>query len=357
MVRMTGSSHPAKPVSMSMPRMTIDTLALAGNWRTLAAASGPATCGAAIKADGYGLGAKGVLEVLVKAGCREFFVASWAEAEALGPLPPHVRLAVLHGVTAADMPLALALGPAVVPVLGTPAQVSLWRSTGRAADLMVDTGMNRLGLDMADVQAGLAATLQVDTLHSHLACADMPDHALNSLQLARFRAVCAQVPARRRALANSAGLLLGVDWHFDLTRPGLGLYGGMGGTAGTRPVLRLEAPVLQLRDVPAGASIGYGASFVSPDSLRVATVALGYADGYPRALQGWGQAEVHGHRCPLVGRVSMDLITLDVSAVPGLREGELVTLDFDLVAAARASGRSEYELLTGLGARYARIWS
>jgi alanine racemase len=247
---------------------------------------------------------------------------------------------------------ALALGPAFVPVLNTPAQVALWRQTGRACDLMVDTGITRLGLDMADL--AMAEGLSIDTLHSHLACADTPVHPLNLTQLARFREVCAHVQARRRALANSAGILLGADFHFDLTRPGLALYGG---TAGSAAVVRLEAPVLQLREVPAGTPIGYGATHVTAAPARIATVALGYADGYPRALAGWGHALAAGVRCPVVGRVSMDLITLDVTAAAGLAEGDNVVLPLDLPAAARASARSEYELLTGLGARYARIWS
>lgn len=337
---------------MSTPRLLLDRAALAGNWQAMARASGAAACGAAIKADGYGLGARAVLEVLARAGCRDMFVASWAEAEALGPVPDGVRVAVLHGVTRHEMATAMALGPAFVPVLNTAAQVALWRQTQRACDLMVDTGITRLGLDMADL--ALAEGLSIDTLHSHLACADTPVHPLNLTQLARFREVCARVPARRRALANSAGILLGADFHFDLTRPGLALYGGMAGSAA---VVRLEAAVLQLRDVPAGTPIGYGATHVTDAPARIATVALGYADGYPRALAGWGHALAHGTRCPVVGRVSMDLITLDVTAVPGLAEGDHVVLPFDLPAAARASARSEYELLTGLGARYARIWS
>lgn len=337
---------------MSTPCLRLDRAALVANWQAMARASGPASCGAALKADAYGLGAVPVLAHLAAAGCRDVFVASWAEAAALGPLPAGVRVGVLHGITPGEMPAALALGPTYVPVLNTAAQIALWRQTGRACDLMVDTGITRLGLDMADL--ALAEGLDLDTLHSHLACADTPAHPLNTLQLARFREACAQVPARRRALANSAGILLGADWHFDLTRPGLALYGG---TMGSAQVAHLEAPVLQVRDVPAGIGIGYGASHVTAAPARIATVALGYADGYPRALAGWGHAWIRGRRCPLVGRVSMDLITLDVTAVPELGEGEPVALAFDLPAAARASGRSEYELLTGLGPRYARIWS
>jgi len=337
---------------MSAPRLSLESAALASNWRALAAASGAAACGAAIKADGYGLGAAPVLAVLTAAGCQDFFVASWAEAQALGPLPPGARVAVLHGITPQDMALAQSLGPQMVPVLNTPAQISLWASTGRDADLMVDTGMNRLGLGMADLAA--AHAVKIHTLHSHLACADEPAHPLNKLQRARLHEVAAQVPAARRALANTAGIKLGPDWHFDLTRPGLGLYGG---TADTAPVVRLLAPVVQLRDVPAGASIGYGASFIAKAPLKVAVAALGYADGYPRALQTWGHAHINGITCPVVGRVSMDLIIIDVSAVPDLAEGDHVELAFDLPAAAHASGRTEYELLTGLGARYVRTWS
>jgi alanine racemase len=338
-------------------RLTVDTAALAANWQAFARAGGAAACGAAVKADGYGLGARGVAAALVAQGCRDLFVAHWHEVAALGPLPEGVRVAVLHGVMPGDMATALA-SPAV-PVLVTSAQVQTWRATGRACDVMVDTGLNRLGLSVAEVRSGLLDGLAIDTLHSHLACAEDRTHPANEIQRAAFAALAATIPARRFALANSAGIGLGNGYHFGLTRPGIGLYGGGRGPGGAplRPVAGLSAQVIQLRDVPAGASIGYGATFTAPAAIRVAVVALGYADGYARGLSNRGAARVGDQGCPQVGRISMDLTVFDVSGVAGLAEGDWLEVDFDLATSAAASGRSEYELLTGLGARYARVYT
>jgi alanine racemase len=336
--------------------LTVDTAALVANWRVFAAASAGAGCGAAVKADGYGLGAAGVAAALVAAGCRDLFVAHWAEAAALGAQPAGVRVAVLHGAAAVDLPVALAA--AAVPVLVTPAQVLAWKPTGRRCDVMVDTGLNRLGLDPADAISGLLDGLDLDTLHSHLACADEPAHPLNDRQRAAFAALAAQLPARRYALANSGGVGLGAGYHFGLTRPGIGLYGGGPGPGGAAlaPVVGLNAPILQLRRVAAGASIGYGATFVTTRPTRLAIVALGYADGYPRALSNRGQARIGGVACPCIGRVSMDLAAFDVTDAAAPAEGDRLDIDFDLAATAASTARSEYELLTGLGARYARIY-
>ena len=337
-------------------RLTVDRAALVANWRAFAAAGGAAACGAAIKADGYGLGARGVADALVAAGCRDLFVAHWHEVAELGPLPPDVRVAVLHGVMADDMAAALA-SPAV-PVLVTAAQVAAWKATGRPCDVMVDTGMNRLGLSIAEARSGLLDGLALDTLHSHLACSEDRTHPLNEVQRAAFADLAAAVPARRHALANSGGIGLGAGYCFSLTRPGIGLYGGGPGPTGEplAAVASLSSRIIQLRDVPAGASIGYGATFTADRALRVAVVALGYADGYPRSLSNRGAAIVGDVRCPLVGRVSMDLTVFDVTGAPGLGEGDWLDIDFGLADAARASGRTEYELLVGLGARYARVY-
>ncbi|PZN92659.1 MAG: alanine racemase [Alphaproteobacteria bacterium] len=338
-------------------RLTVDTAALVANWRRFARAGSGAACGAAVKADGYGLGARRIAAALVAAGCRDLFVAHWHEVAALGPLPEGVRVAVLHGVMPGDMAKALA-APAV-PVLVTAAQVQAWKATGRACDIMVDTGLNRLGIGMAEARSGLLDGLDIDTLHSHLACSETPDNPANEAQRIAFTDLAAAIPARRRALANSAGITLGPGWHFDLTRPGIGLYGG-GASPDAAPlaaVAGIAARIIQLRDVPAGASIGYGATYTAATPLRVAVVALGYADGYARSLSNRGRALVAGVACPVVGRVSMDLTIIDVSAAPDLAEGDWLSMDFDLGATAAASGRSEYELLTGLGARYARVYT
>lgn len=334
-------------------RLTIDLDALVANWRWLAARSGAAACGAAVKADGYGVGAARVAAALARAGCRTLFVATWAEAEALLPLPHGMTLRVLHGVSEAELPFAARGG--AVPVLNTPAQVARWRAAApdRPCDLMVDTGMNRLGLAPGEI--GLADGLSVEVVHSHLACADEPDHVLNARQLAAFRAL--DVRGARRSLANSAGICLGPDYAFDLTRPGIALYGGVQHAdmaEAIRPVVGIEAQIVQLRDVPAGETIGYGATASGP--MRIAVLNLGYADGYLRGFSGGaGAALVEGRPRPVVGRVSMDLTAIDATGT-ALREGDWVTIDFDLPRAAARSGLSQYELLTGLGARYQRAY-
>jgi alanine racemase len=336
-------------------RLTIDTAALAANWQRFAKASGTAACGAAIKADGYGLGGQAAFAALYAGGAREFFVAHWHEAAALGPLPDGARLAVLHGV--ADDEMAVALASAARPVLVTAAQVAAWKPTLRPCDVMVDTGLNRLGLSAAEALSGLLDGLVIDTLHSHLACAEEYGHPLNARQVADFAAVTERLPGMRHALANSAGIGLGADYCFTLTRPGIGLFGGGLAPDGGRlaAVAGLEARIIQLRDVPVGQSVGYGATFVAQRPTRIAVVALGYADGYARSLSNRGAAIVDGVRCPVAGRVAMDLTAFDVTDAWPLAEGDWLTIDFDLAAAALASGRSEYELLTGLGARYARV--
>lgn len=335
-------------------RLTIDTAALVANWRRFAKAGGAAACGAAVKADGYGVGARASAQALVAAGCRDLFVAHWHEVEALTGID--ARIAVLHGVGADEMATALA-SPAV-PVLATPAQVAAWKPTGRPCDVMVDTGLNRLGLSPGEALSGLLDGLQLDTLHSHLACAEIAGHPRNELQRARFADLAARIPARRHALANSGGIGLGPGYHFALTRPGIGLYGGGPAPDGGHlaAVVALSARILQIRTVAAGDSIGYGATFTAPHDLRIAVVALGYADGYVRSLSNAGAALAGDVRYPAVGRVSMDMAAFDVSAAPALSEGDFLDIDFDLAATAAASGRSEYELLTGLGARYARVY-
>lgn len=341
-------------LAFSSARLVVDTAALVANWRSFAAASGGAETGAAIKANGYGLGARQVMLALAVAGCREMFVAHWSEVAALMPLPEGVRVAVLHGVAPADVGAALQL-PAR-PVLGSAAQIAAWRTTGRPFDIMVDTGINRLGLSAAEARSGLLDGLEIDTLHSHLACAEQPGHPLNAQQLAHFAEIAAAIPARRRALANSGGITLGSDYVFDLTRPGIGLYGGGTGPGGKAlaPVASIAAPVMQVRAIAAGESVGYGATFVAARPTKVAVVALGYADGYPRSASGQGSAVVGGVRCPLIGRVSMDMTCFDVTDAPPLAEGAMIAINFDLASLSAASGRSQYELLTGLGARYAR---
>jgi alanine racemase len=339
-------------------RLRLDTDALVANWRWLAKASGAAACGAAVKANGYGLGARDVVRHLANAGCRTFFVATWAEAAALMPLPAGVSLAVLHGVGEADMVAARTLP--VRPVLNSVEQVARWRAggEGRPCDVMVDTGMSRLGLRVEEAMGGALDGLVIETLLSHLASAD-EDSAQNADQLATFRALRDAIPARRTSLANSAGICLGADYAFDLTRPGLALYGGTPrpeAAGHIRQVVFPETRVLQLRDVRAGETVGYGATWTAPQDSRIAIANLGYADGYLRGHAGSGGATWNGRALPLVGRVSMDLTAFDASNAGAVGEGDWLTLDYDLPPTAAASGLSQYELLTGLGNRFERRW-
>jgi alanine racemase len=337
-------------------RLTCDRSALVHNWRWLKERSGVA-CGAAVKADGYGLGAREAVAALGAAGCQTFFVSTWAEAAELHDLPPGAELLVLHGLRPEDISVALA--GSVRPVLNSPEQVALWKDAapGRPCDVMVDTGMNRLGLrpEQADLLRGLA----IDTLHSHLACAD-EEHPMNGDQLRRFREVAAAVPAKRYSLANSAGICLGRDFSFDLVRPGLALYGGVPrkeAADAIRQVARVEAQVVQRREVRAGESCGYGATWTAVRDTPVAVVNIGYADGYLRAFSGVGLARAGDADLAVLGRVSMDLVALDCSAAPALRSGDWVELDYRLPEAAERSGLSQYELLTTLGRRFDRRWT
>ena len=334
-------------------RLTVDTRALVANWRWFARVGGVAA-GAAVKADGYGLGARECVAALARAGCRDFFVATWAEAADLLPMPTGTRLAVLHGLLPGETPL---LG--VVPVLNSVEQLARWRGGGGGAcDVMIDTGMNRLGVSRSEAKSGVLDGLAIDVLHSHLACGDDPAHPMNATQLTRFREAVAAVPHARAALANSAGVCLGPDYAFDLTRPGIGLYGGVTHPAAAgrlEPVAGLEARVLQIRAVEAGASFGYGATWTARRPTRIAILNLGYADGYRRAFSGVGRAYVSGEPCNVIGRISMDLTGVDVTGL-GVAEGDWLNLDFDLPTAAEATGISQYELLTGLGHRYHRMY-
>ena len=332
----------------SASRLRLDGDALVANWRWLNAQSGEAACGAAVKADGYGLGAREVVARLARAGCRNFFVATWDEAVALGDLPEGCALSVLHGVRAEDMDVAVV--SSARPVLNTPAQVARWRETKLPCDVMIDTGMNRLGLWASDDLSGL----RIETLMSHLACAD-EESPMNAAQLVAFTAI--NVSAKRRSLANSAGICLGGDYAFELTRPGLALYGGIprGEAVGhIAQVAHVEAQIIQRRRVFAGDSVGYGATWIAPHDVEVAILNLGYADGYLRSFSNIGTGG--GGRFGVLGRVSMDLIAIDASSEPGLGEGDWVSIDYDLPVAAAQSGLSQYKLLTGLGQRFKRVW-
>jgi alanine racemase len=294
--------------------------------------------------------------VLYDAGCRTFFVSTWAEGAELGEAPGDSELIVLHGVGPDDV--MAALGTEARPVLNTTEQVQRWKeiAPGRACDVMIDTGMNRLGIRLDDIS--VVEGLTIDTLHSHLACAD-EDHAQNAIQLERFRAVAAQVAAKRYSLANSAGICLGRDYSFDLVRPGLALYGGVPrpeAVGNIRQVARVEAQIVQRRLIRAGETCGYGATFTAQADTEAAILNIGYADGYLRGFSSHGVAFAGEFALPVLGRVSMDLIAVGCDSARELSEGDWVAIDYDLPSASKQSGLSQYELLTTLGSRFERRW-
>jgi alanine racemase len=352
--------------------LTIDLGAIAANYRRLCRELGAVASAAVVKADAYGLGVDRVAPALAAAGARSFFVAQLNEAidlRAILGAEPHIF--VLNGLAVgAERDY---LGHDLMPVLNSLTEVEAWRnlchsqSRRLAAALHVDTGMNRLGLpaDELDRLAEEPARLEgldLVLVMSHLACAEEPEHPLNGEQLAAFRAARARLPPAPASLANSSGIFLGPAYHFDLARPGVALYGVNPTPGRANPmsqVVRLQGKILQIRDVDAPRSVGYGATYRLAGPTRLATVAVGYADGYLRALSNHGSAFIEGKKVAVVGRVSMDLITLDISAAPreAARPGTLVDLlgpDHDLDALAREAGTIGYELLTSLGRRYHR---
>jgi alanine racemase len=337
-------------------KLAIDREALRANWRELDALSGTARAGAAVKANGYGLGARIVVPELIAAGCRDFYVAHTREAGDLLDVLDPATLGVLHGPLS-DAEAAWLHGAGVKPVINSGLQARRWLDAGGGrCDLMVDTGINRLGLPLAELGDEAIAALEVDVLLSHLASAEEAS-PLNAVQLARWREARAAVPHRRASLCNSAGIALGADYHGDLTRPGLALYGGVPceALAGTiRQVVRPQAAIMQVRTIAAGETVGYNATFRAERAMRVGTIALGYADGYLRCWSGLGVMTAGEQALPVLGRVSMDMTVIDLTADPTLREGDWVEAVYHLPDAATASGLSQYELLTSLGARFGR---
>lgn len=350
--------------------LTIDLDAVVANWRLLRDTAGGIPAAAVVKADGYGLGAVPVARALAAAGCRTFFVAHVEEAQALRAALAAPEIAVLNGCPAGAEPLFLA--ERLIPVINDLGRLAAWlrftasRGVHPPAILHVDTGMNRLGLPPSELEAALAldgcAAYPWRTVMSHLACADEPDHALNEIQRQRFAAVRGRLPHVKASLAASSGIFLGPGYWFDELRPGAALYGIAPQPGRPNPLaqpLRLQARILQVRRVDGGGSVGYGAAHLAGGDTKIATIAVGYADGYPRAASGRGAMRIAGVAVPVVGRVSMDLITLDVGALPdgAVAPGTLVDVlgtertPDDLAADAGTIG---YEILTSLGARYRR---
>ena len=335
--------------------LTVDLGAVVANWRALARHAG-VEAAAVVKADGYGLGAAPVARALAGAGARRFFVALPAEGAALrAALGPGPWIGVFAGHMAGD---AGALRDhALCPMINSPEQWRRHRAAmpGGPFGVQLDTGMNRLGLEPADWAALRAEALAAgpDLVISHLACADEPDHPANAAQLAAFREMTEGTSAPR-SLAATGGALLGPPFAFDLVRPGIGLYGAAPFGAGA-PALRLSLPVIQVRGVATGESVGYGAAWTARRPSRVATLAAGYADGLIRAMGPRARLWAGGRPCPLVGRVSMDLVTADVTDLPEPPDAlDALGPHQGPDALAEAAGTIGYEILTALGPRYAR---
>ena len=336
-------------------RLDIDRDALAHNWRTLDALSGSARAGAAVKADCYGLGVDSCVPVLRDAGCRDFFVAHWSEVAAVAKHVPPSHIAVLHGPIDREQAI-FARECGAVPVIDSLRQARLWTETGGGpCHLMVDTGINRLGIGPDEVGDPAIAALDVTALLSHLACAD-EDSAMNARQLAAFQMASEIIEHREASLANSAGIALGSAYRFDLTRPGLALYGGIPRPeleGAIRQVARPQAAIMQVRTIREGEHIGYNATFTAPRDMRIGVLSLGYADGILRSWAG-GHFTSGTRTLPILGKVSMDMIVIDLGQAHDLDEGDWVELPYFLPEAARQTGLSQYELLTVLGNRFAR---
>ncbi len=334
-------------------RLTVDTAALAANWRALDALSGSASAGAAVKADAYGLGVDTCVPVLRDAGCTNFFVAHWSEVAAVAAHVPADQVAVLHGVlNLADCAYARSIG--AVPVINSLEQAALWQATGGGrCHLMVDTGINRLGIAQGEAGDPRIAALDVDMLMSHLASADERT-AMNRMQAELLGEVAETIPHKRLSLANSAGLGLGESFAFDVTRPGLALYGGIPReelAEHIRPVARIEAQLLQCRQIAPGEGVGYNAAFIANTHMRIGTVSIGYADGFLR-LRGPGNALWHaGRRLAILGKVSMDMVVVDLSTAPDLAAGDWLQVPWDINDAAQQNALSPYEMLTVIGRR------
>jgi len=367
------SPHPSpRALARASSLLEIDLDAAAANWRHLAAmAGGAARCSAVVKADAYGLGAARVGPALAHAGCRLFFVASLEEGAALRrALPEEAEIAVLNGP--AEAPPGSFTAARLVPVLNDLAQVARWRRFAKGAHgamLHLDTGMNRLGLSPEET-AQLAADpalldgVKLRAILSHLACAEEADNPMNEAQRSAFAAALAGLPQAPASLAGSSGIFLGAAYHFDFVRPGAAIYGvnpAPGRPNPMRSVVRLKARILQVRDVDQGGGVGYGAAHRMARTGRIATLAAGYADGWLRSSSHRGTVGIAGKRAPIVGRISMDLMTVDVSeidpraAAPG-QWADLLDVTYGVDDAAEAAGTIGYEILTSIGRRALRIY-
>lgn len=351
-------------------RLEIDLDAIAANYTRIAELARPAATAAVVKADAYGLGIAPVASRLAAAGCEIFFAAHFAEGVALRAVLPDVRIYIFHGLPE-DMSERF-IAHRLRPVLNSLSELAAWRSAAGprgGAILNFDTGMSRLGLSAKETlqlaaDRNLLGDVEVDYLMSHLACTDQPQHPLNQQQLTAFIKLRGMFPGVPASLANTAGVLLGPQYHFDLVRPGIGIYGGNPSGIGGSPfrtTIELYAKILQVREIDSQDCVGYGATYRATGPTRIAVAGIGYADGWMRALGNIGSGMIGGHSVPLVGRVSMDLCAFDVTTVspelcaPG-SEIELIGPHATLERAAETAATINYEMLTRLGHRFARTY-
>jgi alanine racemase len=384
LTKLNFQTHPAGgiPEQAAGGVLHIDLDALAANWRTLRDNAGGAETAAVVKANAYGIGIEQAVPTLGRAGCRTFFVAHVSEAIRARAVAPDAAIYVLNGLFTGTCPTYAEFD--LRPVLGSFEEIEEWAGFCRAqsqklkAAIHVDTGMNRLGLTVPQglMLKDLASLKDFETalLMSHFVSAEESDNPLNRQQIEAFRAVRATLPGIPSSLANSSGIFLRDRPHFDLARPGYALYGGNPTPDRDNPmraVIGLEGRIVQLRWVEADHSVGYNGRWLALSKRRIATISVGYADGYPRSASARGKsgdellagmALVAGHPCPFAGNVSMDLITVDVTDVPEaeVQRGDTVTLiggDLTVDEVGRRAGTIGYEILTNLGARYARTYS
>jgi len=359
--------------------LTIDLEALQDNWRLLAKRASPAECGAAVKGNAYGLGLAPVVRALWEAGCRSFFVAKPSEGQELRGLLPDAIIYVLDGLSSGQAEFYAKLN--LTPALVSSEEAREWAAFGRVygrklpCALHVDTGINRLGFTSAEFSALLQDTITMKGLSptllmSHLACSDEPSHPLNAKQRDAFAEVRKKLPDVPASFANSSGIFLGADYLHDLVRPGIALYGGNPTPEAAnpmRPVAHLEGVVIQVRDISEGVTVGYGATWTAKRPSRIAVIGAGYRDGVPRSLSskyvdGPAQVFLAGRRCPIIGRISMDMMAIDVTDLPptavarGAR-AEIFGKHIPIDEAATWARTISYELLTRLGSRYARLYS
>lgn len=368
----------ATPKSLAGAVLSIDLSAIQKNWRTLNSHAGSAECGAAVKGNAYGLGIEPVGRALWEAGCRSFFVARPMEGEVLRRVLPEAAIYVLDGLFPgqAEFYAQNNLLPALISIDEAREWAAFGRVYGRKLPcaIHVDTGINRLGFPMAEYAALLEETATIESLNlsllmSHLACADEPGHPLNAKQREAFSNVRGQLPGVRASLANSAGIFLSADYAHDLVRPGIAIYGGNPTPGLANPmqaVVLLEGAILQTRNVHVGETVGYGATWQAARETRLAVLGAGYKDGVPRSLGSAtgktpSQVFLGGQRCPIIGRISMDMMAIDVTGLPRpVKRGdraEILGSNIPIDEAAAWAGTISYELLTRLGSRYARLYS